>query len=130
MFIESENYVFTHAPLHSQLSLTEASDLGTGFDEYPDNDSNYSLIWNRYVPDKPHKYLDLSVVPPTNMIQTHDGSIIIAFNDFRDDVILTLENRIYDSIPEEYKGEVDLDFDYIDYVDSGYRVGEMDTLFA
>lgn len=58
MWIESEDYVYTHAPLHSQLSLTDGEDLGGGFHEHYDSNSGFSLIWNRYVPDKPHKFLN------------------------------------------------------------------------
>lgn len=57
MWIESENFVFTHAPLHSQLSLMDAAELGGGFDETYDPQSQYSLIWNRYVGERPNKFL-------------------------------------------------------------------------
>jgi len=46
----------------------------------------------------PKKYSDTSYSTPTNVIQGHDGSIIIAYNDKRDDVILEFEKRIYNNI--------------------------------
>jgi len=59
MYIETDDFVFTHAPLHPLLTLKEACDIGTGFHEIPDfYHSAYSLIWNRVVPEYPHKDLD------------------------------------------------------------------------
>ncbi|NDG79965.1 MAG: hypothetical protein EBX47_11200, partial [Synechococcaceae bacterium WB8_1B_057] len=39
---------------------------------------------------------------PVKMIQGHDGSLIKAFNDYRDDIILELEKRIYNNIKVYY----------------------------
>jgi hypothetical protein len=50
----------------------------------------------------PKKYLDTTAVEPLNVIQGHDGSVTVAFNDFRDDVILELEKRIYNNIKVEF----------------------------
>lgn len=55
MYIETDGFVMSHAPLHIQRTLQEASDIGTGFDELPSFfQSEYSLIWNRGVPERPH----------------------------------------------------------------------------
>lgn len=56
MWIETDKYVFTHAPLHPKFSLTDASDLGEGF-MFFDYHSENSLLWNRVVPEKPNKFL-------------------------------------------------------------------------
>jgi hypothetical protein len=51
----------------------------------------------------PTLYSDNSYVNgPTNVIQCHDGSIIIAFNDYRDAIILELEKRIYNNLKTSY----------------------------
>ena len=47
---------------------------------------------------RPMKYSDTTLVTPVNVIQGHDGSITVAYNDFRDDLILELEKRIYNNI--------------------------------
>ena len=47
---------------------------------------------------KPQKYLDNTYTTPTNVIQGHDGSITVAFDDIRDDVLLEFETRIYSNI--------------------------------
>jgi len=46
----------------------------------------------------PKKYTDNSYTIPTNVIRGHDGSITVAYNDSRDDVLLEFENRIYNNI--------------------------------
>lgn len=58
LYIRSDKFVFTHAPLHSQLSLEEASKLGTGFVMKYDPESSSSLLWNRFVGESPHKFLN------------------------------------------------------------------------
>jgi len=45
---------------------------------------------------------DRYITTPQTMIQCHDGSLIKAFNDYRDDVILELEKRIYNNIKVKY----------------------------
>ena len=64
----------------------------------------------------PKKFLDNTYKVPTNVIQGHDGSITIAFNDYRDDLLLELEYRIYNNIKLKYDYTV---FD-IDSVLGGY----------
>jgi hypothetical protein len=50
----------------------------------------------------PVKYLDNTYRTPVYVIQGHDGSITPAFNDFRDDMLLELEKRIYNNIKVPY----------------------------
>lgn len=47
---------------------------------------------------QPKKYLDDTALNPSNVIQGHDGSIMVAFDDVRDDVLLEFETRIYNNI--------------------------------
>jgi hypothetical protein len=57
----------------------------------------------------PEKYLDTTYQTPTMVIRGHDGSIMPAFNDFRDDYLLELEKRIYNNIKASYdKNRIDL----------------------
>ena len=55
---------------------------------------------------EPYKYLDNSYLEPTEVIQGHDGSITKAFDDYRDDLILELERRIYNNIKQKYNPEL------------------------
>ena len=64
----------------------------------------------------PMKFLDDTYVEPRLVIQGHDGSINAAYGDFRDDLLLELEYRIYNNIKQEYDEKV---FD-IDAMVGGY----------
>ena len=70
-----------------------------------------------YIPETPTKlglypkfvptiYIDETYVEPTKVIQGHDGSIIVAYNDYRDDIILEFETRIYNNIKVDYNPEL------------------------
>ena len=50
----------------------------------------------------PKIYIDDTYVTPTKVIQGHDGSKTKAYDDYRDDIILELEKRIYNNIKVEY----------------------------
>ena len=56
-------------------------------------------LYKKYTP---RLFLDDTYVTPTNVIQGHDGSITVAYGDFRDEVLLELEKRIYNNIKQEY----------------------------
>ena len=55
---------------------------------------------------EPAKYLDNTYQTPKEVIQGHDGSKIIAFNDYRDDLLLELEKRIYNNIKVAYDNKL------------------------
>jgi hypothetical protein len=46
----------------------------------------------------PQQFVDTNYVEPTVVIQGHDGSITVAFNDIRDEVLLEFERRIYNNL--------------------------------
>ena len=69
----------------------------------------YASTAGNYVPNTPTKvglypawqpqqYIDTGYAQPTAVIQGHDGSITIAFNDIRDEVLLEFEKRIYNNL--------------------------------
>ena len=70
-------------------------------------------IYKKYTPKK---FLDDTYIEPKQVIQGHDGSITAAYGDFRDDLLLELEYRIYNNIKQEYDRDA---FD-IDAVLGGY----------
>ena len=66
-----------------------------------------------YIPETPTKlglhpkytpgiFVDDTYVTPISVIQGHDGSITPAFNDYRDQLLLELELRIYNNIKVSY----------------------------
>jgi len=56
-------------------------------------------LWPKY---EPKIYLDTTLINPQNVIQGHDGSIILAYNDYRDAVILEFEKRIFNNLKVNY----------------------------
>ena len=46
------------------------------------------------------------------MIKGHDGSIIKAYDDFRDNLILELERRIFNNIKIKSEKSLNLNFDF------------------
>ena len=79
--------------------------------------NDYTNTEGSFIPSTPTKlglypkfvpsiFTDSTYVVPTDVIQGHDGSITKAYGDYRDDVILELEKRIYNNIKTEYKHEL------------------------
>jgi hypothetical protein len=62
---------------------------------------------------EPKVYIDDTYLTPTTVIQGHDGSITIGFNDYRDQVLLELEKRIFNNIKIKYDPSI---FDIFDYI--------------
>ena len=69
----------------------------------------YSATYGTFVPNTPTKlglypafvpesYIDTTYISPRRVIRGHDGSITVAFNDIRDDVLLEFETRIYNNL--------------------------------
>ena len=55
---------------------------------------------------EPCKYNDNTYQTAVDVIQGHDGSITKAYGDFRDDVLLELEKRIYNNIKVPYNKDI------------------------
>ena len=72
-------------------------------------------LWPKFVPQM---YLDTTLVTPVTMIQGHDGSQILAYGDYRDDLLLELETRIYNNIKVTYDASI---FDINDILPSYVR---------
>jgi hypothetical protein len=72
-------------------------------------------IWPKF---EPQIYLDTSLVSPVLMIQGHDGSQIAAYGDYRDEIILELEKRIFNNIKVTYDPSI---YDIADIVPSYNR---------
>jgi hypothetical protein len=70
-------------------------------------------LYKKYTP---LKFVDDTYLEPKEVIQGHDGSITFTYGDFRDDLLLELEYRIYNNIKQEYNKDV---FD-IDSILGGY----------
>jgi hypothetical protein len=86
-------------------------------------------LWPKF---EPKKYLDTTLVTPQNVLQGHDGSIILAYNDYRDDLILELEKRIFNNIKVNYDASVIDIFDFIPGYNrpTEYSLKEFNTILA
>ena len=59
MYIKTDKFLFTHAPIDGKRTIEQASELGEGFAAHNhDSKSEFSLIWNRYVHNKPNPNLE------------------------------------------------------------------------
>jgi hypothetical protein len=74
--------------------------------EYDSTDGSYipptPTKLGMYPKFEPQIIIDDTYITPTKVIQGHDGSIIRAFDDYRDDLVLELEKRIYNNIKVQY----------------------------
>ena len=91
--------------------------LSTSYNFIPETPTKLGL----YKKFTPRIYLDNTFIEPAEVIQGHDGSIIIAFGDFRDQVILELEKRIYNNIKINYDSSI---YD-IDSLSGGYQANAL-----
>jgi hypothetical protein len=70
--------------------------------EYPETYGSYipntPTKMGLYPAFKPEIYLDTTYVNPTLVIRGHDGSITVAFTDYRDQVLLEFETRIFNNL--------------------------------
>lgn len=88
--------ILTELNKGDQLEIREY--VSTSFNFIPPTPTSIGL-YKKYTPSK---FIDDTYREPQEVIQGHDGSITIAFGDFRDDLLLELEYRIYNNIKIEY----------------------------
>ena len=101
--VHGKDYVFlTVRPAIKLTAGIIATDDILTIIEYSTSDGSYIPetpskmgLWPSY---QPRLYTDYTFVEPTLCIEGHDGSIIPAFNDFRDQILLEFECRIYNNI--------------------------------
>lgn len=79
-------------------------------------------LWPKF---EPKIFVDTTYITPRTMIQGHDGSVILAYGDYRDQLILELEKRIYNNIKVEYDSSI---FDVADIIPSYNRVNDYSRL--
>jgi len=125
LLVKGRDYYFdqTRAAIVFQPTFGLLFDDEISIVEYNNTDGSYVPetptklgLYPKFVPEI---YLDNTYREPINVIQGHDGSIIPAFNDFRDDLLLELERRIYNNIKTTY--DVTL-FNINDYVPGKFRL--------
>jgi len=106
--LHGKDYNFTNGFVYVTLELQD----GDIVEVYEYESTNGSFIpptptkLGLYPKYQPSRYLDNTYKTPRTVIQGHDGSIVVAFNDYRDDLLLELENRIYNTIKVEYNQDI------------------------
>lgn len=89
----------------------------------------YSSTNGCFVPQTPSKlglypayvpsiFVDTTYTTPVTVIQGHDGSISLAYNDYRDNLLLELEKRIYNNIKVKYDTSI---LDIHEFVGNKFR---------
>ena len=86
-------------------------------------------LWPRF---QPELFQDDTMLVPALFIRGHDGSLTPAFGDFRDDLLLELEKRIYNNIKTTY------DLDRVNIFDvlpgrgreTGFTLGEINQILS
>ena len=104
--------------------------------EYDSTDGSYVPstptklgLWPKF---EPKIYTDTSLLTPRQMIQGHDGSQTLAFGDYRDELILELEKRIYNNLQVKYDPSIFNIHEIIPgyYRDSDYSLEEFNLAIA
>ena len=101
------DYVFeADHPGFVTITATKAVDDVIEIYEYPLTDGSYipetPTKLGFYPKYEPKKYIDNTYQVPTEVIQGHDGNIFVCYGDYRDDLLLELEKRIFNNIKVKY----------------------------
>lgn len=99
--IDTDYTVATDGPRLTILTTLNVGDVVTI--------NEYDTTYGTFVPNTPTKmglwpafepriYVDTNYVTPQTVIQGHDGSLTMAFGDFRDSLLLEFEKRIYNNL--------------------------------
>ena len=125
--LHNEDYTFTDEGfiLFSNINQNDKIEIH----EYENTEGSYvpatPTKLGIYPLYKPEKYVDTSYSTSKNIIRGHDGSKIIAFDDYRDDLILELEKRIYNNVKKQYDKNI---FNIDKYMPGLYRQNNLSKL--
>jgi hypothetical protein len=119
--IYQQDYTFTDQGFVSITSSLTVGDILEIF-EYDSTDNSFVPptptklgLYPKYVPQI---FVDDTYIEPVTVIQGHDGSILRAYGDARDQLLLELELRIFNNIKVEYDATL---FNVFDYIPNGVR---------
>lgn len=124
------NQTFGFVNLLIDLNINDRIEIreyvSTSFCHIPPTPTSMGL-YKKYTPIK---FVDDTYIEPREVIQGHDGSITFAFGDFRDELLLELEYRIYNNIKKQYDPSIfDIDAIVSGYYDVGlYKKSQLDSI--
>ena len=114
--IYGQDYTFSSQGFVTIISALSNGDSISIF-EYDSTDGSFIPetptklgIFPKFVPKR---FLDTTLLTHRTMLQGHDGSQVLAYNDYRDDIILELEKRIFNNIKVRYDTTI---FDIAEFV--------------
>jgi len=119
--IHNRDYTFNNEGF---VVVTATKAIGDKIEIYEYDSTNGSYMpptptkLGLYPAYEPQIYLDTTITTPANVIEGHDGSKFVAFNDFRDNLLLELEKRIYNNIKVSYDTNI---LDIHDFVGGLHR---------
>jgi len=127
---------FSHAPSDSAIQLLVGTKKGDVLviQDYPDTRGSFipptPTKLGLYPKSRPYIFTDASYIGGRKSIKCHDGSIMAAYDDYRDDIILELEKRIYNNIKFPYNSNV---FEFMGslpgaFRDSDYSISEVNSI--
>ena len=99
---------YTFSTTDDTVSITATLAIGdiVKINDYADTTGSYMppspTKLGMYPKFKPELFTDDTYITSTSVIRKHDGSIVKAYGDHRDDLILELEKRIYNNCKVEY----------------------------
>lgn len=120
MLVHGFDYEFTEGFLNITKNISE----GDRVDVYEYESTNGSFVpqtptkLGLYPCYEPTIFVDNTYSSPQKMIQGHDGSVILAFDDYRDELILELERRIFNNIKVRKNNQI---FNIYDFIGSKFR---------
>ena len=121
LLLKGRDYIFESSPTVQLLVPLAIGDLIL-FREYTNTDGSFipetPTKLGLHPKSIPERFLDNTYRQSIYVIQGHDGSLVPAFNDFRDDLLLELEKRIYNNIKVDYNQDL---FNIHDYVPGKFR---------
>ena len=103
-----QGYDYTFSATDDSVNITAALSEGDIIKIKDYNDTTGSFVpptptkLGIYPRFKPEKILDNTYLEPTYVIVGHDGSKTVAYGDYRDDLLLELERRIYNNCKIAY----------------------------
>ena len=120
--VKGRDYTFDTTRSGITISATlSIGDIIT-INEYSNTDGNYipetPTKLGLYPKFTPEIFLDTTYQNPINVIQGHDGSITPCWGDYRDQLLLEFEKRIYNNIKVNYAQNV---FDVYNYLPGKFR---------
>lgn len=123
--IYEKDYTFTEEGFVNVTGTLAIGDI-LEFFEYVSTDNSFVPptptklgLYPKYVP---HIFTDNTYITPSSVIQGHDGSILRAYGDARDQLLLELELRIFNNIKVNYDPTI---FNIFDYIPNGARTSKV-----